>query len=80
MEAPPDTEKNMEQMDVDRAKKLRRTTRGLVTKLVHKVSNHLKEEPDTIDRRKLRQFLADLKQFNKVVLDNYFDTDADEDT
>ena len=77
----------MEQLAVDRAKKLRRTTRGLVTKLVHKVSDCLKEEPDAIDRRQLRQFLADLKEkstelkeLDNVVLDDYFDTDADEDT
>jgi len=52
----------MEQLTVDRGKKLRRTSRGLVTKLLHKVSDHLKQEPDVIDRRKLRQFLADLKE------------------
>ena len=77
----------MEQLTVDRAKKLRRTTRCLVTNLVHKVSDRLKQQPDGIDRRKLRQFLADLKEkstelkkLDKVILDNYFDTDADEDT
>ena len=77
----------MEQLAVDRAKKVRRTVRGLVTKLVHKGLNYLKEEPDAIDRRKLWQFLADLKdkstelkEVDKVVLDDYFDTDADEDT
>ena len=77
----------MEQLTVDRGKKLRRTSRGLVMKLLHKVLDHLKHEPDIIDSRKLRQFLADLKEnsmemkeLDKSILDNYFDTDADEDT
>ena len=77
----------MEQLTVDHAKKLRRTTRCLVTKLVHKVSGRLKKEPDEIDQRKLRQFLVDLKEkstelkkLDKVIVDTYFDTDADEDT
>ena len=67
----------MEQLAVDRAKKLRRTMRGLVTTLVHKGKDCLRDESDTVDRRKVRQFLADLKEkstelmeLDKVILDN----------
>ena len=76
----------MEQ-EMDCSRKKRRTTRGLVTKLLTKVKESLEEETEAVDQRKLRQFEIDLKEkaeclkeLDETVLNNLFDTDADEET
>ena len=45
---------------VEKAKKKRKTHRGLVTKQLNKVNDYLNQESTEIDKRKLKQFQEDL--------------------
>ena len=73
--------------NVERARKKRRTTRGLVTKLLTKIEDSLEQDRIEIDCRKLKQFQADLKEkaeclkeIDGTILDGLIDVDADDDT
>ncbi|XP_065053577.1 uncharacterized protein LOC135682559 isoform X2 [Rhopilema esculentum] len=73
--------------NVERARKKRRTTRGLVTKLLTKIEESLEQDRIEIDCRKLKQFQADLKEkaeclkeIDGTILDGLIDVDADDDT
>ena len=48
--------------EIERVRKRRRTTRGLVTKLLAKIEHCLEQERAEVDRRKLKQFQADLTE------------------
>eukprot|EP00794_Sanderia_malayensis_P005770 gene5770-biopygen4684 len=70
---------------VEKTKRKRTTTRGLVTKLIKEVEELLDEENTNIDSRKLTMYqgyLEDksrcLKKYDEVILDSLFDEDADE--
>ena len=70
---------------IERVRKRRRTTRGLVTKLLTKTEECLGQEEIDVDQRKLKHFQAELmdkseclKQLDATVLDSLYDEDADD--
>ena len=72
---------------IELVRKRRRTTRGLVTKLLAKIEHCLEQERAEVDRRKLKQFQSDLtekaeclKQLDATILDSLFDGDTDDET
>ena len=70
---------------IERVRKSRRTTRGLVTKLLTKTEECLGQEGVDVDWRKLKQIQSDLKEklnclkgLDSTILDTLFDDDADD--
>ena len=63
--------------EIERVRKRRRTTHGLVTKLFAKIEHCLEQERAEVDGRNLKQFQADLtekeeclKQLDATILDS----------
>ena len=70
---------------IERVRKRRRTTGGLVTKLLTKTEECLGQEGIDVDWRKLKQIQSDLKEklnclkgLDPTILDSLFDGDADD--
>eukprot|EP00112_Aurelia_sp_Birch-Aquarium-sp1_P002793 Seg1309.3 transcript_id=Seg1309.3/GoldUCD/mRNA.D3Y31 product="hypothetical protein" protein_id=Seg1309.3/GoldUCD/D3Y31 len=71
---------------VEKAKKKRKTHRGLVTKQLNKVNNYLNQESTEIDNRRVKQFQEDLsnkfeylKLLDAEILEGLFENEIEED-
>ena len=71
---------------VEKARKKRKPIRGAVTKLLNKVDDLLKEDSAPIEKRKLKQYEANiaenvevLKRLDEEILDGLVENDADDD-
>ena len=71
---------------VEKAKKKRKTHRGLVTKQLNKVNDYLNQESTEIDKRKLKQFQEDLsnkfeylKFLDAEILEGLFENEVEAD-
>ena len=71
---------------VEKARKKRKPIRGAVTKLLNKVDDLLKEDSAQIEKRKLKQYEANiaenvevLKRLDEEILDGLVENDADDD-
>ena len=72
-------------MEVEKLKRKRKTTRGIVTKLLNKIADVEKNDPEAIDARLLRQWMLSLdenvevlKKLDSEILEQMIEHDADE--
>ena len=71
---------------VERLRKKRKPIQGVTTKLLNKIDDALKKDPNQIDERKLKQYETNLKdnfkilkQLDKEIFDGLLETDAEDD-